>query len=69
MKPPEILGMVEEAAGTRMFEAKKQAAIKTIEKKQSKVEEIDKVQTSRVTRSGRLQQRYAIRYVSRADSL
>jgi hypothetical protein len=49
MKPPEILGMVEEAAGTRMFEAKKQAAIKTIEKKQSKVEEIDKVQTSRVT--------------------
>lgn len=40
MKPVEILGMIEEAAGTRMFEAKKQNAIRTIEKKQGKVEEI-----------------------------
>ena len=46
MKPPEILGMIEEAAGTRMFEAKKQAAIKTIEKKQAKVEEIEKVRAT-----------------------
>ena len=30
MKPPEILSMIEEAAGTRMFETKKQAALKTI---------------------------------------
>lgn len=37
MKPPEILGMIEEAAGTRMFEHKKQSALKTIEKKQIKV--------------------------------
>lgn len=37
MKPPEILGMIEEAAGTRMFEQKKQSAQKTIEKKQQKV--------------------------------
>lgn len=37
MKPPEILGMIEEAAGTRMFEHKKQSAQKTIEKKQLKV--------------------------------
>lgn len=43
MKPPEVLGMIEEAAGTRMYEAKKVAALKTIEKKQVKVEEIDKV--------------------------
>lgn len=43
MKPHETLGMIEEAAGTRMFEAKKQAALKTIEKKQTKVEEINKV--------------------------
>jgi structural maintenance of chromosome 2 len=43
MKPQEILGMIEEAAGTRMFEAKKQQAINTIEKKQKKVEEIKKV--------------------------
>ncbi len=37
MKPHEILGMIEEAAGTRMFENKKQAALKTIEKKSAKV--------------------------------
>lgn len=37
MKPPEILGMIEEAAGTRMFEHKKQNAQKTILKKQQKV--------------------------------
>lgn len=43
MKPPEILSMIEEAAGTRMFETKKQAALKTIEKKQMKVEEISRV--------------------------
>jgi structural maintenance of chromosome 2 len=43
MKPPEILSMIEEAAGTRMFETKKQTALKTIEKKQQKVEEITRV--------------------------
>lgn len=43
MKPPEILGMLEEAAGTRMYESKKEAALKTLEKKQVKVEEINKV--------------------------
>ncbi|CAM9654611.1 unnamed protein product, partial [Choristocarpus tenellus] len=37
MKPPEILGMIEEAAGTRMFENKKQTSLKIIEKKQAKV--------------------------------
>ncbi len=43
MKPPEILGMLEEAAGTRMYETKRQGALKTLEKKQSKVDEINKV--------------------------
>ncbi|CAL0328739.1 unnamed protein product [Lupinus luteus] len=43
MKPPEILSMLEEAAGTRMYETKKEAALKTLEKKQSKVEEINKL--------------------------
>ncbi|KAJ0988950.1 hypothetical protein J5N97_007306 [Dioscorea zingiberensis] len=43
MKPPEILSMLEEAAGTRMYEMKKEAALKTLEKKQSKVDEIDKL--------------------------
>lgn len=43
MKPPEILSMLEEAAGTRMYETKKESALKTLEKKQSKVDEIDKL--------------------------
>ena len=43
MKPPEILSMIEEAAGTRMFETKKEAALKTIEKKQEKVAEFTRV--------------------------
>ncbi|XP_050220819.1 structural maintenance of chromosomes protein 2-1-like isoform X2 [Mercurialis annua] len=43
MKPPEILSMLEEAAGTRMYENKKDAALKTLEKKQSKVDEINKL--------------------------
>jgi structural maintenance of chromosome 2 len=49
MKPPEILGMIEEAAGTRMFETKKQASIKTIEKKQLKVLEITKCIDEEIT--------------------
>jgi structural maintenance of chromosome 2 len=49
MKPHEILGMVEEAAGTRMYENKKVAAIKTIEKKQKKVDEINTVLSEEIT--------------------
>lgn len=49
MKPPEILSMIEEAAGTRMFETKKQAALKTIEKKQMKVDEITRVMDTDIT--------------------
>lgn len=45
MKPPEILGLLEEAAGTKMYETKRQAALRTLEKKQVKVEEINKVLT------------------------
>ena len=43
MKPLEILGMLEEAAGTRMYESKKAAALKTLDRKDIKVSEIDKV--------------------------
>ncbi|NXD27829.1 SMC2 protein, partial [Spelaeornis formosus] len=43
MKPPEILAMVEEAAGTRMYECKKIAVQKTIEKKESKLKSIQTV--------------------------
>ena len=49
MKPMEILGMVEEAAGTRFFEGKKQSSLKTIEKKQSKVEEINQIIVGEIT--------------------
>ena len=42
MKPVEILSMIEEAAGTRMFQSKKEAAMKTIEKKQLRVEELSR---------------------------
>ncbi|KAI1727452.1 SMC proteins flexible hinge domain-containing protein [Ditylenchus destructor] len=43
MKPLEILSMVEEAAGVRMYECKKQSAVRTIEKKETKVAEICKL--------------------------
>mmetsp|Transcript_4456 Transcript_4456/g.19099 ORF Transcript_4456/g.19099 Transcript_4456/m.19099 type:complete len:930 (-) Transcript_4456:1250-4039(-) len=49
MKPPEVLAMIEEAAGTRMYELKKETALKTIEKKQRKVEEIEQVLASEIT--------------------
>ncbi|CAI5503926.1 unnamed protein product [Closterium sp. Naga37s-1] len=48
MKPPEILSMLEVAAGTRMYENKKESALKTLEKKQTKVEEINKVLTEEI---------------------
>ena len=41
MKPMEILSMIEEAAGTRMFEERKDKAIKNIAKKEAKVQEIN----------------------------
>ena len=43
MKPPEILGLLEEAAGTKMYEDKKKKALHTLQKKQLKVDEINKV--------------------------
>ncbi|XP_076647587.1 structural maintenance of chromosomes 2 [Halictus rubicundus] len=43
MKPVEILSMIEEAAGTRMYENKKDAALKTIGKKDSKLNAINTI--------------------------
>jgi structural maintenance of chromosome 2 len=43
MKPAELLSLLEEAAGTRMYETKKKAAQKTMAKKDAKNLEIDKV--------------------------
>lgn len=42
MKPPEILSLVEEAAGTRMFEDRKEKAKRSMDKKQRKVDELDR---------------------------
>ena len=35
--------MIEEAAGTQMYESKKQSAMRTIEKKENKLQEIETV--------------------------
>lgn len=42
-KPLEILSMLEEATGTRMYETKKEASLKQMEKKDAKLKEIDSV--------------------------
>uniref|UniRef100_A0A8C5PNJ7 Structural maintenance of chromosomes protein n=1 Tax=Leptobrachium leishanense TaxID=445787 RepID=A0A8C5PNJ7_9ANUR len=49
MKPPEILAMIEEAAGTRMYECKKLSAQKTIEKKEAKLKEIQTILDEEIT--------------------
>jgi structural maintenance of chromosome 2 len=49
MRPQEILGMVEEAAGTRMFEDRKDKAIKTMSKKDKKVQEITSLLAEEIT--------------------
>ncbi|KAJ1909645.1 Structural maintenance of chromosomes protein 2, partial [Tieghemiomyces parasiticus] len=49
MKAPEILSMIEEAAGTRMFEERKEKAHKTMTKKEKKVEEITAILNEEIT--------------------
>jgi structural maintenance of chromosome 2 len=49
MKPIEILGMVEEAAGTRMYETKRVNALKTIQKKQAKLDELNTILAEEIT--------------------
>ena len=49
MRPQEILGMVEEAAGTRMFEERKDKAKKTMGKKEKRVDEITALLTEEIT--------------------
>ncbi|KAK9470309.1 RecF/RecN/SMC [Dipodascopsis tothii] len=48
MKPAEILAMIEEAAGTRMFEERRDKALKTMAKKDKKVEEINELLTQEI---------------------
>ncbi|OCH89946.1 condensin complex subunit SMC2 [Obba rivulosa] len=49
MRPQEILGMVEEAAGTRMFEERKEKAKKTMSKKDKRVQEITSLLEEEIT--------------------
>jgi structural maintenance of chromosome 2 len=49
MRPQEILGMVEEAAGTRMFEDRKDKAKKTMGKKEKRVENITSLLNEEIT--------------------
>ncbi|KAL0580856.1 Structural maintenance of chromosomes protein 2 [Marasmius crinis-equi] len=48
MRASEILGMVEEAAGTRMFEERKDKARKTMQKKDKRVQEITSMLTEEI---------------------
>lgn len=45
MKPIEILALLEEAAGTTMYNQKRDASLKKIERKKKQLEEIDDVST------------------------
>ncbi|KAJ3108459.1 Structural maintenance of chromosomes protein 2 [Phlyctochytrium planicorne] len=48
MKPQEILAMIEEAAGTRMFEDRKEKAVKSILKKDTKLNEITEILSTEI---------------------
>lgn len=50
MRPAEILSMIEEAAGTSMFEDKKDKAVKTMARKEKRLDEIQEV--SRISIKG-----------------
>lgn len=45
MKPREILLMIEEAAGVRVYESKRRTALTTIDKKSLKIENMNKVES------------------------
>ena len=49
MKPVEILSMIEEAAGTKTYDIKKQNALATIDKKNTKLNEIERVLREDIT--------------------
>jgi structural maintenance of chromosome 2 len=49
MKPLEVLGLLEEAAGTSIYEMKKESALKTIKKKENKLEEINKILSEEIS--------------------
>ncbi len=46
MRPPEILSLLEEASGTKLYERKKEGALRTLSKKQTKLDEIDQARSA-----------------------
>ncbi len=49
MKPMEVLAMLEEATGVRLYEDQKAKALKTLAQKQGKVDEMDKILREEIT--------------------
>jgi structural maintenance of chromosome 2 len=49
MNSQQTLSMIEEAAGVRMYENKKAGALRTLEKKQARVDEINKLLAEEIT--------------------
>ena len=49
MKPIEILGLLEEAAGTSIYEMRKESSLKMIKKKENKLEEINQMLNNEIT--------------------
>ena len=43
MKPQEILGLIEEAAGIKMYQDKKEDSLRTLERKQKQLDEIERI--------------------------
>ena len=48
MKPPELLGLIEEAAGISLYQTKKEQTLALIKKKDNKIIEIDKILSEEV---------------------
>ncbi|CAH8560387.1 unnamed protein product [Heterobilharzia americana] len=76
MKPPEILSLLEEAASTKLYENKKLAALQTIERKDVKLREIDRIlaedinptiQKLREERSSYLEYQNAVREIDHLE--
>jgi structural maintenance of chromosome 2 len=49
MKPIEVLGLIEEAAGTSLYQHKRDDALNRIKKKELKLQEIDSILRQEVT--------------------
>lgn len=68
MKPMEILSLIEEAAGTRMYETKKKVAIGTMEKKHKKVVEINSILMEEITPTLEKLRKEKVLYLQYADN-